>query len=203
VNNFAKIISYLFHPIWMPLYVVLMFWGMNSWVYFLPQSSAWFYIVIVVVINSILIPLLMFLLMKRLGIISSLRMEQKKDRLFPFLITALFYITSWFVFHNLKILDLVAYLFMVSAVLVFVALVINIFWKISVHSMSMGAISVFVLYLTAIQFIPSNWPAYIVILLSGLVGFARLKLKSHDSTQVYIGYLSGVIITSLFLIWLS
>lgn len=200
---FARFISYLFHPIWMPLYVVLMFWILNSQQYLLSNGSAWLYIVIVVIINSILIPVLVFLLMKRLGVISSLSMERKNDRLYPFLITGLFYITSWFVFHNLQILDIVAYVFIVSAVLVFVALIISFFWKISVHSMSIGAMSVFILYLTAIHFIPTSGPAYIVILLSGLVGFARLKLGSHNSTQIYIGYLTGVIITSLFLMGLD
>jgi membrane-associated phospholipid phosphatase len=203
VKAFAQFISYLFHPIWMPLYVVLIFWEMDTRIHILTQNSAWIYITMVVVINSIIIPTLMFWMMKSLGVISSLTMEDKKDRVFPFLVTGLFYLTSWFVFYNLGILDLVAYLFIVATALVIVALIVNLFWKISVHSMSMGALSVFILYLTTIHFIPNNWPAYIIIFLSGLVGFARLKLKSHNATQVYVGYLSGIIITALFLIGLG
>lgn len=195
----AKVISYLFHPIWMPLYVVLIFWEMDSRVHFFNQPSVWFYILMVVIINSVLIPLLMFWMMKRLGIISSLSMEYKKDRIYPFLITGVFYLTSWFVFYNLGILDLIAYLFILAALLVYFALIVNIFWKISVHSMSMGALSVFIIYLSSVHFITSSWPAYLVILMSGLVGFARLKLKSHNSAQVYVGYLGGALITVLFL----
>jgi len=187
----------------MPLYVVLMFWEMNSRVHFYPESNVWFYIFLVVSINSILIPLLMFWMMKRLNIISSLSMDKKQDRLFPFLITGIFYITTWFVFYNLGIMDLVAYLFMVAALLVFLAILVNLFWKISIHSMSMGAMSVFIIYLTAVHFIGSSWPAYLVILLSGLVGFSRLKLKSHSPAQIYVGYLLGVVVTIGFLMGLT
>lgn len=200
---FARFISYLFHPIWMPLYVVLIFWEMNGRVHFYPESKVWFYILLVVFINSILIPLLLFWMMKRLNIISGLSMHKRQDRLFPFLITGIFYITTWFVFYNLGIMDLIAYLFIVAALLVFLAILVNLFWKISIHSMSMGAMSVFIVYLTAVHFINSSWPAYGIVLLSGLVGFSRLKLKSHSSAQVYAGYLLGALVTVGFLMGLS
>lgn len=200
---FARFISYLFHPIWMPLYVVLIFWEMNGRVHFYPESNVWFYILLVIFINSILIPLLMFWMMKRLNIISSLSMDRKQDRLVPFLITGIFYITTWFVFYNLGIMDLVAYLFIVAALLVFLAILVNLFWKISIHSMSMGAMSVFIVYLTAAHFLNSSWPAYGIVLLSGLVGFSRLKLKSHSPAQIYVGYLLGVLVTIGFLMGLT
>ncbi len=200
---FARFISYLFHPIWMPLYIVLMFWGMNSRVHFYTDSSLWFYVLLVVSINSILIPLMMFWMMKKLNIISSLSMDKRQDRLYPFLITGAFYITTWFVFFNLGIMDLVAYLFMMASLLVFLALLVNLFWKISIHSMSMGALSVFIIYLTAAHFINASWPAYVVVLLSGLVGFSRLKLKSHSPAQVYAGYILGALVTVGFLMGLA
>jgi membrane-associated phospholipid phosphatase len=178
----------------------MMFWAMNARVHFYPDSSAWIYIVLVVFINGIFIPLVLFYMMKLLGVIGSLSMDNQQERTYPFLVTGIFYITTWFVFHNLDVLDLVAYLFVLSAVLVFLALIINLFWKISVHSIAMGAMSVFILYMTAVQFISESWPAYLVIILSGLVGFSRLKLKSHTAAQVYTGYLGGAAITYLFLI---
>lgn len=187
----------------MPLYVVLMFWEMNSRVHFYSDSSVWFYIILVVFINSILIPFLMFWMMKRLGIIGSLGMEQRKDRVYPYLITGIFYVTTWFVFYNLSILDLIAHVFVFAAILVFLALIINVFWKISIHSMSMGAMSVFIIYLTSVHFISSAWPSYLIVLLSGVVGFARLKLKSHTPAQIYVGYLSGALVAFLFLVGLN
>lgn len=199
----AKIISYLFHPLWMPLYVVLIFWEMDSRVHFFTQSSVWFYILLVVMINSVIIPILMFWMMKRLSIISSLEMEYQKDRVYPFLITGIFYVTTWLVFYNFGILDLIAYLFIVAAVLVFIALIVNVFWKISIHSMSMGAMSVFIIYMTSVHFISTSWPTYLVVFISGLVGYARLKLGSHNPSQVYVGFLSGALVTSLFLMGLA
>lgn len=203
MKAFAQLISYIFHPIWMPVYVVLLFWEMDSRVHFYNHSSAWFYILLVVLINSVVIPLLMIWMLKRLGIINSLLMESRKDRIYPFLITGIFYVTSWFVFNNLGVLDLIAYLFIVASLLVFLALIVNIYWKISVHTMSMGALSVFIIYLTSVHFLTLSWPAYFIVLMSGLVGFARLKLESHSPAQVYSGYFAGALVTLLFLMGLG
>jgi membrane-associated phospholipid phosphatase len=38
----------------------------------------------------------------------------------------------------------------------------------------------------------------ITVIISGLVGFARLKLKAHNQAQVYTGFLTGAFIMLLF-----
>lgn len=199
----ATIVSYVLHPLLMPLYVILLFWEMNNRAHFYPGNEVWMYILLVVLINTLLLPVIMFLMMKKLNIIRSLEMEHRSDRLYPFVITGIFYLTSWFVFRSLSILDIITFMFVVSALLVLVAAIVNLFWKISIHAMSLGAMAVFIIFLTSVHFINTNWPAYLVVLISGLVGWARLTLKTHSPAQVYVGYLTGGIITSVFLAGLS
>jgi len=136
--------------------------------------------------------------MKRLKIIESLHLDSQKDRFYPFAITGVFYLTTWYVFHSIDVFTYLSLVFVLAALLVFIALFINVFWKISIHSMSMGAMSAAILYFKAVHFIDSIWPVYLIFVLSGLVGFARLKLKAHSSAQVYVGFLLGAAVLSIF-----
>lgn len=199
-RKLAHFLSYLFHPFWMPSFMVLiLYWiTLNGAVRF--QSAVWYFIIIIVLVNTIIIPILLIWLMKRLKMIESLSLSNKKDRLYPFLITALFYFTTWFVFRSLNIIPFLSSIFIIATVLVLLAAIINVLWKISIHNMSMGAISAAIVFLTASHYIASSWPAYIILLLSGLVGFARLKLRAHTPAQVYGGFIVGVCVFAIFAI---
>ena len=195
-KQLAIFISYIFHPLWMPLYVMLIFWNIDT--VFISNDVVWLYILLVVFINTLLIPVLLFWMMKRLKIIESLHLDSQKDRFYPFAIIGIFYLTTWYVFNSIEIFTYLSLVFVLAAILVFFALAINFFWKISIHSMSMGAMSTAVLYLAAVHFIDEVWPVYLIFILSGLVGYARLKLKAHSSSQVYIGYILGTLVVSIF-----
>lgn len=181
--------------------VLLLFW-INLQGAVKTAISPWLYIFAVIAINILILPVLIIWLMKRMQIIQSMSLEQKQDRLLPFFISGIFYFTTWYVFNSLNIFPFLPLVFIISTVLVLLATIINVFWKISVHSMSMGAISAAVLFLTMSHFIISPWPVYLIFLLAGLVGFARLKLQSHNSAQVYSGFLLGfgVVFILVFLI---
>lgn len=202
-QKFANVISYFLHPLWMPVYVILTFWSLNSSMVMQSHSNVWWYILLVVFINTILIPLLLFWMLKKLKLLQSFKMEERRDRIFPFLIMGVFYLTTWFVFDQLGIFGYIAMVFMLAAILSFLALLITFFWKISIHLMSIGAFSVFILYLTSIHFISTHWPVYGIIMLSGILAWARLTLKSHNSLQVYSGFIIGAIVGSLFLMGIT
>ncbi len=177
--------------------VVLLFW-MNLHSAVKTSTQAWIYISIVVIINTLILPILLIWLLKKIRIIQSVSLDLKQDRLFPFFIAGIFYFTTWFVFNSLNIIPFLTTIFVISTFLVLLAAIINVFWKISIHNMSMGAISTAILFLTASHYILSPWPAYIIFILSGLVGFARLKLQSHSPAQIYSGFILGAFVVILF-----
>lgn len=78
---------------------------------------------------------------------------------------------------------------------IFVATIITYFWKISLHTVGMGgllAISLIcarMMPLLALKMIPT------IVVLTGLVGFARLYLNAHTQTQIYVGYAVGFFTT--------
>jgi hypothetical protein len=71
-------------------------------------------------------------------------------------------------------------------------LMINLVYKISLHTLGWGAI---VATLTGISLrlgIPLLIFIIPAIILSGFAGYARLKENAHNQAQVYLGYVAGV-----------
>jgi membrane-associated phospholipid phosphatase len=73
----------------------------------------------------------------------------------------------------------------------FFALIISLRFKISLHSIGMAAATGYIYML--IPYAKFNlMPVFIVsLILTGIVGSARLVLSSHSPIQVYMGFLLG------------
>ena len=83
-----------------------------------------------------------------------------------------------------------AELFGAILIIIFAA-IISKFWKISLHLLGMGGVvGVFI----ALQFIEGGvmYLLLFFILLSGILGIARIAQKAHTHTQVYVGFLLGI-----------
>jgi membrane-associated phospholipid phosphatase len=69
----------------------------------------------------------------------------------------------------------------------------NIFKKISLHMIAMGGLVAFMAWQQATD---AHWPVWWVpmtLLLAGLVGTARLLKNAHAPSEVYAGFLAGII----------
>ena len=83
-----------------------------------------------------------------------------------------------------------AELFGAILIIIFAA-IISKFWKISLHLLAIGGVvGVFI----ALQLMEGGilYVLLIFILLSGILGVARIKQKAHNHTQVYVGFLLGM-----------
>ena len=157
-----------------------------------------------VFISTAFIPAIGMLLMKGLGFVKTLQMEDKQDRIGPYIMTGVFYM--W-LFKNLISggqTPIIYTAFVLGATIsLFLCFFVNIFYKISAHAAGMGGMVMMLVLLpfywneagTAVQFgaWTISWPVIIAggILLAGAVGTARLALSVHTSGQVYRGYLAG------------
>lgn len=190
-EKIPKIISLIFHPLLIPSYLFISVFNMNSYVSLLIPTTAKFLIFFLVFITTFLFPLLIILIMKRRGLIKSLQMESKEERVYPFLLTGIFFFLSYYMLKQIQISE-VFHLFLLGiTILVFLSLLINFFSKISIHMVGIGGMAG---ALTGIS-IRINLDLVLLIsftiLLAGFIGFARLKLKSHQPIQIYTGYLLG------------
>ncbi len=184
------------------MYVFLIFFRLQFSSHSYEYGNSWIYIFLLILLNTLFIPVLLFYLMRKFELIESLHMENRKDRFLPFLVTGIFYLTTGYVLNQAAVFQNLGHVFNFSAILVFIALITTFFWKISIHSMAMGAMSGFIIYFTRLHFFETPWLAYAALMASGFVGYARLRLDLHTPAQVYGGFLIGAATFVITLLWL-
>jgi membrane-associated phospholipid phosphatase len=199
-SKIAKIISVVFHPLLMPTYAMVILLHLRT--YFsmiIPGNAKWNIIGLLFIITFIL-PVIMNYFLLRLKVIKSFEMREREERIFPFIITIVFFYLAYYMTKGLGIDPLFSYFSIGATFVAVMALLINFFWKISIHMLAIGALFGLVLG-TSLNFVVNNTLLlFCIILVAGLVGFARLKLKAHTHAQVYVGFLLGATLLLLMLL---
>ena len=96
----AKVVSYIFHPLFIPVYVGYFF------IYILrifPQLTDWdkTKLLISFTVNYTVLPLVTILLTKGLGFINSIYLKTQKDRIIPYVASITYYFWAFYVSRNL------------------------------------------------------------------------------------------------------
>lgn len=205
----CNIISYIFHPIFMPLItaVALFFLTRSQFVGF--DMKLVFQLLATTFLNTIFFPLLATFMMYKLGFISSIKMPTMRDRVMPLLATMIFYFWIYQVFKNFGayegVTDQALFIFKVFFFGNFFALIgvflINIFTKISMHTAAAGGALGIMIVLAMIGNINLILVLLVAILVAGLVGSARLLLQEHNPMQIWLGYAVGIL-SMLLAYWL-
>jgi hypothetical protein len=192
--NTATIISYLLHPLLVPTYIMVFLLNVNAFLAFMIPVALRLWIIGMFFVITFAMPAIMIYLMKRKGVITSLQMEIRSERFYPLLLTAIFWGLGYTVISKTG-LPMVYYQYMLGGIAaIIVAIAINYFWKISLHMVGMGGLTGAFFGLSLRIGVDLFPMLAIVILLSGLVGYARLKVNSHNPPQVYVGFIVGVIL---------
>ncbi len=184
----SKAISVLFHPIFYFTYVfvALLFYSDE----FLPYKHTYnlYLIVGYSVLNTIVIPLLLVYFINK-----DFQLREVKDRQRPIIIVGAMYLVVYFFFQRFLFPPiLMKYLLGISIGLFFTVLM-NRYLKISLHTTGIGA--VLMLFFALCIHDSGQYFYYLlaVIIISGLVGSARLQLGEHSVKEVVLGYLLGVV----------
>lgn len=204
----AKTVSIVFHPLlgltWMLALMLLInpyLFGMRA----LTDPGA-LRLLLVVGMTTFFIPAFACWLMVKLDMIKSMEMETRTERVGPFLVTAVLYIWMYLNFSRGGPFPEPYAAFALGAIIaLFVAFLINLFQKISLHATGMGGIlGMMTISMMALSYptfaLPEAWggaeiviylPWLLLILIAGLVGTARLYLGVHTLPEVIMGYFVG------------
>ncbi len=167
---------------------------LNSGFYFSMLSwEAKRFILMVVFFTTSILPMLTVSILA-LNQRFDINMNKSTDRIIPALASSVFYYLGFVLLGRVSIFPVLK-LYMLASILVIVALLIISFkWKISIHMAALGSLAG---TFFALSFRKGMNPVYallIIILISGLVGTARLALKKHDIWQIVAGYFLGFLI---------
>jgi membrane-associated phospholipid phosphatase len=198
-ERLAKFISVIFHPLLMPTYgFILIFCTKNYISTFLILRSK-IVIIGITFLFTFIFPAINAMILLKMGRIRSLEMDSTKERLIPYGTTVLYYLALLYLFYQTNFLFIFKLVLLGATATIILTLLINTKWKISAHTAGIGGVAGAVLGMLYRLQIDVELIFFIVILIAGIVGYARLRLNAHTPAQVYSGFLLGFL-TQLILI---
>lgn len=190
----AKLISFVFHPLFIPTYffIYLMqefpyeFAGITEW-----QLKMRFFGVFWL---TAFFPAFAVFLLWRLKFSESIFLRTQKERIVPYIISMFFYWWMYYLSRNFTDQPIVLKFFFMGIFLAtVVGLILNNYFKISMHGMGVGGITT-ALILTSFHYQVGNGIAIsIALLITGLVCTARLLVSDHSIKELYTGLFGGVL----------
>ena len=198
---FLRIASYLFHPLLMPVLGVILYYSVTPrYIDAELVRSVLFAIIII----TILIPLVVFFLLKNIGVVENIYLKEVKERKFPLMIQCiLLLLILKMVFDPYE--DPELYYFIVGILLSGFSALIMVFFKIkvSLHQMGVAGILMFLVGLSAHFKINLLISISFFLFVNGWVASSRLESNSHNYPELLVGMLLGAIPQLiLFNLWL-
>lgn len=191
ITRCANILSWVFVPLLMPVYGIILIFSL-SFLSYAPFHTKLVFTLIVFGANFI-VPMLLVLLLKKLGMIDDVGLNGRRERLIPYIITIVC-LAGTGLFLYLKMAPLwVAMFYAGGALAGLVNLIVNFRWKISAHAA--GIAGVVAMLIQVIKEGPSSegmeWWIVGAIIIAGFLGSARIWLGRHTLLQVLAGSAVG------------
>lgn len=158
-------------------------------------------ILFITFIFTFLLPTINALILLKMRRINSLEMETIKERIIPYTSTALYYFALFYLFYNANFPIIFQLLIVGAAISIVLTLLVTFRWKISAHAVGIGGVCGAVLGLVYRLQADMQLQFMIIILCSGIVGYARLKLNAHSPSQVYAGFILGFLVEFILMIF--
>lgn len=186
--------SYLFHPIFIPLYAVLFLVYVHPSYFSGFSDSIKFRTILILIQNAIFYPLFCILLLKGVGFITSIFLRTQQDRIIPYIACGIFFFWAFLVYKQQPIYPRILPAFMLGVFLASsAALIANIYFKISMHAIGLGGWLGLFLVIARSSSMLMTWPLAAVIFITGLVCTARLLVSDHTQKEIYTGLALGVL----------
>lgn len=201
MKKILPIFSYIFHPIFIPVFASLVYLFFND-TYFSTREIL--IVLLQVIILTVVIPILFFFLLRSTGKIESIMIAEVSQRKIPLVIQCFLIILlirkSITVdrYPELHFFFLAGLLSTLAALILLYARI-----KASLHMMTISALTVFVIGLSLHFQIRNLYLITFLVLMNGFVASSRLEMKAHTYKELVVGLLLGFIPQLLLLyLWL-
>ncbi len=191
---FFNILSVVFHPVFVPALVCsFLIYGSTSITSTVTPADKKTYLMVVSYV-TILFPLLVIFLLKKLDFIDSIKLSTIKERIAPLIASISLYFWVYWVFHKqfnapIYIQSFLLGVFIATSLL-FMA---TIFYKISMHATAWGGVCMLSILLLFTQQTYGLYFLAATAFITSLVCIARIQLKEHNTFEIISGLLLGII----------
>ena len=190
MDKLLKSISYIFHPLLMPLLGVIFYFSKSP--RYIPIEIVKAKLISLFIL-TIIIPVLLYFLLKTVGIAKTINLETTRERRIPLILNGILV---------LIILDRILtpsesielYFFFVGILISNMACVLLALFKFkaSIHMIGISGLFMFLMALSVHFSININGTLAIVCILVGATATSRLHLKAHTSIELIIGFFVGL-----------
>jgi hypothetical protein len=188
----AKAISYIFHPLFIPFYTILvLLFSDNTLLLNIPLKGK-LLLIGIVLLTTVLLPLFSGFIMIRMKIIHSIFPKTREERIYLLLNVAILYYLTYYLLKGTHVSIVFNYFMLGSTFLVICSLIITFFYRISLHMIAAGGLLGGIIGLTFGHSLEATGFILTLTFLAGLMGSARLKTDSQKPAEVYYGFLVGI-----------
>ncbi len=188
MRHFYNIISYIFHPLFIPIGGTILYFLIAPYSTLEMQSGN----ILPIFILTVIIPIIFFLILKNLGVISSIFLPTLQERKYPLYISCiLFLMILYKVIPNNYVHELFYFFTGLLTATGTALILLFLKFKTSMHLLGMGSILMFMVGLSIHFETNITLAISLFTLFTGLVATSRLYLKAHSMNELLIGFLVG------------
>ncbi len=190
-DRILKSISFIFHPIIMPLLGVLFYFSKTP--RFIPEPIMKAKVFSITILTLIL-PVLVYFLLKTINNVETFHLESSRERIVPLLIHAA--IVSLILYRVLPPAEIeeLHYFFLGILCSTLACLFLAILkFKASIHMIAAAGFFMFAIALSIHFKININGTIAVMSIIIGAIATSRLHLKAHTNIELAIGFFIGLI----------
>lgn len=200
----AYTLSIVFHPLFVLPYLYILSWITCGHLFDLLDRQNTARLIAYVLSSAVIMPFIGIFMLKQLGFISSLEMEDRQERIGPLIITGMLYCWLSINFYQSggDVPTPMTMATIGATIALFVGFFLNNFFKISLHAIAMGGlitgtILILVNWSYGYVHIGNNYYFHVLLILisllilCGLVLTSRMRLGAHNIYQIYHGFIVG------------
>ena len=188
---FLTIISYLFHPLFIPIAGTLAYFQITPKYSPLPLQSGNIFPIFIL---TVIIPIISYLILKNIGLIKSVFIPDLKERRYPLYINILLYLMILYkVIPNNYTAEL--YYFFIGLISASFATLVLLFmnFKSSLHMTGIASLLMYLICLSVHFEINITIALSLTMMAVGLVATSRMYLKAHSKAELFVGLLIGLV----------
>jgi len=189
--------SWLFHPLIMIVWISWYLVYVNDLVFLGLDDYDRLKVFLRVMSTSVFLPLITVLLLKGLGFIQSIQLRLQRERIIPLVACITFFFWSYYVSKKLQdpaeLQSLLLTLFICSSA----TLIINNYFKISMHAIAAGGMLCLAILLLYTGRIDIAWPLVFALFAAGITCSSRFIASDHSSFEIVFGFCTGIVIQAV------
>ena len=189
MNQILRISGYIFHPLLMPVFGVLCYYANTPR---FKESHIMLANISAIIILTAFIPVVLFFILKNIGLISSINLIDVKERKYPLMIQVILVLVIikliFKPYHDIEL-----YYFFVGILGASLSALFLVFFnlKASLHQMAITGVTIFLIGISIHFKINILGMIMLLCLINGLVASSRIHTKSHSVIELCLGFVIG------------